>query len=180
MKRLYHLTDEVIVNKIYVIRTLKVMIDKDLAELYGVETRILNQTVRRNLKRFPEDFMFQLTQQEFSNWKSQIVITKSEKMGLRKPPLAFTEQGVAMLSSVLNSDRAIAVNIQIIRVFSRMRQMLEIHKEILKKLESLEMKDIEQDEKIAVIFEYLRQLEQARDEEARFRERKRIGFRTED
>ena len=174
------MTDEVIVNKIYVIRTLKVMIDKDLAELYGVETRILNQTVRRNLKRFPEDFMFQLTQQEFSNWKSQIVITKSEKMGLRKPPLAFTEQGVAMLSSVLNSDRAIAVNIQIIRVFSRMRQMLEIHKEILKKLESLEMKDIEQDEKIAVIFEYLRQLEQARDEEARFRERKRIGFRTED
>ena len=180
MKRLYHLTDEVIVNKIYVIRTLKVMIDKDLAELYGVETRILNQAVRRNLKRFPEDFMFQMTQQEFSEWKSHIVITKSEKMGLRKPPLVFTEQGVAMLSSVLNSDRAISVNIQIIRVFSRMRQILETHKEILKKLESLEMKDIEQDEKIAVIFEYLRQLEQVRDEETRFRERKRIGFRTED
>jgi hypothetical protein len=180
MKRLNHLTDEVIVNKIYVIRTLKVMIDKDLAELYGVETRILNQAVRRNLKRFPEDFMFQMTQQEFSDWKSQIVITKSEKMGLRKPPLVFTEQGVAMLSSVLNSDRAISVNIQIIRVFSRMRQMLETHKEILKKLESLEMKDIEQDENITVIFEYLRQLEQVRKEEIRFRERRRIGFKTED
>jgi vacuolar-type H+-ATPase subunit I/STV1 len=94
--------------------------------------------------------------------------------------MVFTEQGVAMLSSVLNSDRAISVNIQIIRVFSRMRQMLETHKEILKKLESLEMKDIEQDEKITVIFEYLRQLEQVRDEETRFRERRRIGFRTED
>jgi hypothetical protein len=180
MKRLNHLTDEVIVNKIYVIRTLKVMIDKDLAELYGVETRILNQAVRRNLKRFPEDFMFQMTQQEFSDWKSQIVITKSEKMGLRKPPLVFTEQGVAMLSGVLNSDRAISVNIQIIRVFSRMRQMLETHKEIFKKLESLEMKDIEQDEKITVIFEYLRQLEQVRKEETRFTERRRIGFKTED
>jgi hypothetical protein len=108
------------------------------------------------------------------------VITKSEKMGLRKPPLVFTEQGVAMLSSILNSDRAISVNIQIIRVFSRMRQMLEAHKEILKKLESLEMKDIEQDEKITLIFEYLRQLEQTQEEELRFRERRRIGFKTEE
>jgi hypothetical protein len=156
------------------------MIDKDLAELYGVETRILNQAVRRNIKRFPEDFMFQMTPKEFADWKSQIVITKSEKMGLRKPPLVFTEQGVAMLSSILNSDRAISVNIQIIRVFSRMRQMLEAHKEILKKLESLEMKDIEQDEKITLIFEYLRQLEQTQEEELRFRERRRIGFKTEE
>ncbi|HUW91645.1 MAG TPA: ORF6N domain-containing protein [Bacteroidales bacterium] len=178
MKKLNHLNDEVIINKIYVIRTLKVMIDKDLAELYGVETRILNQAVRRNLKRFPEDFMFQMTPKEFSDWKSQIVITKSEKMGLRKPPLVFTEQGVAMLSSVLNSDRAISVNIQIIRVFSRMRQILEAHKEILKKLESLEAKDIEQDEKIMLIFEYLKQLEQSKVEESGFKERKRLGFRT--
>ncbi len=101
------LTDETIINKIYIIRGIKVMMDRDLAELYGVETRILNQAVRRNLRRFPEDFMFQLTQKEFQIWKSQIVISKSDKIGLRKLPLAFTEQGVAMLSSILNSDRAI-------------------------------------------------------------------------
>ena len=127
------LSDETIIDKIYIIRGIKVMMDRDLAELYGVETRILNQAVRRNLRRFPEDFMFQLTQKEFQIWKSQIVISKSDKIGLRKLPLAFTEQGVAMLSSILNSDRAIMVNIQIIRVFTRIRKMLESHKEILKK-----------------------------------------------
>ena len=100
-------------------------------------------------------------------------------MGLRKAPLVFTEQGVAMLSSVLNSDRAISVNIQIIRAFSRMRQMLESHKEIIRKLEDLEMKDLEQDEKISIIFEYLRQLEQSREDEAQFKARKRIGFRND-
>lgn len=98
-------------------------------------------------------------------WKSQIVISNSEKMGLRKPPLVFTEQGVAMLSSVLNSERAIMVNIQIMRVFTRMRELLETHKEILKKLEYLERKDIEHDEKIILIFEYLKQLEQIKQEE---------------
>ena len=100
-------------------------------------------------------------------------------MGLRKAPLVFTEQGVAMLSSILNSDRAISVNIQIIRAFSRMRQMLESHKEIIRKLEDLEMKDLEQDEKISIIFEYLRQLEQSREDEAQFKARKRIGFRND-
>lgn len=100
-------------------------------------------------------------------------------MGLRKAPLVFTEQGVAMLSSILNSDRAISVNIQIIRAFSRMRQMLESHKEIIRKLEDLEMKDLEQDEKISIIFEYLRQLEQSREDEAQYKARKRIGFRND-
>ena len=179
MKKVSSLSEESIINKIYVIRGLKVMIDRDLAELYGVEIRVLNQSVRRHRKRFPEDFMFQMTEKEFTDWKSQIEISKSDKMGLRKAPLVFTEQGVAMLSSVLNSDRAISVNIQIIRAFSRMRQMLESHKEIIRKLEDLEMKDLEQDEKISIIFEYLRQLEQSREDEAQFKARKRIGFRND-
>jgi len=98
-------------------------------------------------------------------------------MGLRRPPYVFTEQGVAMLSSVLNSDRAILVNIQIMRVFTKMRALLESHKEILRKLESIEKKDIEQDEKILLIFEYLKHLEQAKQEETLFRERKRIGYK---
>ena len=156
------------------------MIDRDLAELYGVETRVLNQAVRRNKKRFPEDFMFQMTQGELKEWKSQIVISNSEKMGLRKPPLVFTEQGVAMLSSVLNSDTAIAVNIQIIRVFTKMREILETHKEILKKLDKLERKGIERDEKIMLIFEYIKQFEQVKQQELDYKNRKRIGFKTPD
>ena len=171
------LPDEAIVSKIYVIRGKKVMVDRDIAELYDVETRILNQAVRRNEKRFPEDFMFQMSKEEMEDWKSQLVISNSEKMGLRKPPLAFTEQGVAMLSSVLNSDRAIMVNIQIIRVFTKMRKMLETHKEILQKLEQLEKKDIEQDDKIMLIFEYLKQLEKSKKEELDFKNRPRIGFK---
>jgi len=105
------------------------------------------------------------------------VISNSDRMGLRRPPYVFTEQGVAMLSSVLNSDRAILVNIQIMRVFTKMRALLESHKEILRKLESLEKKDIEQEDKILLIFEYLKQLEQAKQEETIFRERKRIGYK---
>jgi hypothetical protein len=180
MKELQIVPDETIINKIFIIRDHKVMIDRDLAELYGVDTRTLNQSVKRNLKRFPEDFMFQMTPEELKNWKSQIVISNSEKMGLRKPPFVFTEQGVAMLSSVLNSDRAISVNIQIIRVFTKMRTLLESHKEILKKLDTLERKDIEQDNNISLIFEYLKQLEQSKQEETAFKERRRIGFKTKE
>jgi cell shape-determining protein MreC len=178
MKEIQILPDETIINKIYIIREKKVMIDRDLAELYGVDTRVLNQSVKRNLKRFPDDFMFQMTKEELENWKSQIVISNSDKMGIRKPPLVFTEQGVAMLSSVLNSERAISVNIQIIRVFTRMRTMIESHKEILKKLEMLEKKDIELDEKVTLIFEYLKELEQSKQEETDVKQRKRIGFKT--
>ena len=156
------LPDEAIINKIYVMHGKKTMVDRDLAELYGVETRVLNQAVKRNEKRFPEDFMFQMTAEEMQYWKSQIVISNIEKMGLRKPPFAFTEQGVAMLSSVLNSERAIMVNIAIIRVFTKMRELVETHKEILEKLENIEKKDIEQDEKIMLIFEYLKQLEKVK------------------
>ena len=177
MKKDSLLPDELIINKIILLRDQKVLIDRDLAELYGVETRTLNQAVKRNIKRFPDDFMFQMTKEEFEFWKSQIVISNSDRMGLRKPPFVFTEQGVAMLSSVLNSDSAILVNIQIMRVFTKMRALIDSHKEILRKLESIEKKDIEQDEKILLIFEYLKQLEQAKQEETIIKERKRIGFK---
>jgi hypothetical protein len=168
--------EEVIMSKIYIIRGVKVMLDRDLAKLYEVETRVLNQAVRRNEKRFPGDFMFQMSKEEMNAWKSQIVISNIEKMGLRKLPLAFTEQGVAMLSSVLNSDRAIIVNIQIIRVFTKIRQLIETHSEILRKLDQIEKKDIEQDQHIMLIFKYLHQLEQSRQQQDDLANRKRIGF----
>lgn len=169
--------EERIRSNIYVIRGKKVMIDRDLADLYGIETRTLNQAVRRNIKRFPEDFMFQMTAEELKDWKSQIVISNSEKMGLRRPPLVFTEQGVAMLSSVLNSDIAIMVNIQIIRVFTKMREILETNKEILEKLNELEKKGIERDEKIMLIFEYIKQFEEVKRRQLEQKERKLIGYK---
>jgi hypothetical protein len=177
MKKESLLPAELIINKIILLRDQKVLIDRDLAELYGVDTRTLNQAVKRNLKRFPEDFMFQMTKEEFEIWRSQVVTSNNDKMGLRRPPYVFTEQGVAMLSSVLNSDRAILVNIQIMRVFTKMRALLDSHKEILRKLESIEKKDIDQDEQILLIFEYLKQLEQEKYEETPFKERKRIGYK---
>jgi hypothetical protein len=177
MKKHSLLPDELIINKIILIRDQKVLVDRDLADLYGVETRVLNQAVKRNIKRFPDDFMFQMTSEEMNIWKSQIVISDNDRMGLRKPPFVFTEQGVAMLSSVLNSDTAILVNIQIMRVFTKLRRLLDSHKEILRKLESIEKKDIEQDEKILLIFEYLKQLEQIKQNETLLKERKKIGFK---
>jgi len=164
--------EEVVVNKIYLIRDKKVMIDRDLAHLYGVETRVLNQSVKRNHARFPADFMFRMSLREFDDWKSQIVISNNERMGLRKPPIVFTEQGVAMLSSVLNSDRAIKVNIQIIRIFTKMRQMLMTHKDLLLKMNELESKISNHDKSIAQIFTYLKQLIQEESEP-----RTKIGFK---
>ena len=171
------LPDEIILNQIYLIREKKVMIDKDLANLYGVETRVLNQAVRRNIKRFPDDFMFVLTEEEFNDWKSQIVISSNMKRGLRKPPLVFTEHGVAMLSSILNSNRAIQVNIRIIRVFTKMRELAQSHKEILHQLEELQKKEIEQDEKILMIFRYLKKLEEEKKSMNPQKRQTRIGFR---
>ena len=115
---------DVIRNKIYEIRGQKVMLDRDLAEMYGVETRTLNQAVKRNIERFPRDFMFQLTDKETRDWKSQIVISNSIKMGVRRNPYAFTELGVAMLSSVLNSKVAIQINMNIMRAFVAIRQTI--------------------------------------------------------
>lgn len=167
--------DEQIANKIFLVRGKKVILDRDLAELYDVETRRLNEQVKRNIDRFPSDFMFQLTGKELENLKSQFAT--SSWGGRRKLPFAFTEQGVAMLSGVLYSKRAIKVNIQIMRIFTRMRKMLETHEAILKKLDELERKDIEHDKKILLIFEFLKQLEQAKQKELEHRNRKRVGFK---
>ena len=168
--------EESISSLIYIIRGEKVMLDFDLAYLYGIETKRLKEQVKRNISRFPDDFMFQLTDEEFRNLRSQIAT--SSWGGSRYRPKVFTEQGVAMLSSILNSERAISVNIQIIRVFTRMRRMIESHKDILNKLEMLEKKDIELDEKVALIFEYLKKLEQTKQEDTDLKQRKRIGFKT--
>ena len=172
------LPDEVIVSKIYLIRGKKVLLDRDLAELYKVETKQLKRAVRRNIERFPDDFMFELSKEELENWRYQFGTSNIEKFGLRVTPFAFTEYGLLMLASVLNSERAIQINIQIVRIFSRMRTMIESNKDILKKLEMLEKKDIELDEKVTLIFEYLKELEQTKKEETDFSKRKRIGFKT--
>ena len=157
---------ELIASKIYLIRGIKVMLDRDLAELYEVETRVLNQAVKRNIKRFPKDFMFQLTKDEFEILKSQIVTSRWG--GVRKLPLAFTEQGIAMLSGILHSDRAIHVNIQIIRVFVKFRQLLYDNEELRKEL--LEFKQIT-DERFQIVFEALDKLLQIEE-----KPKKKIGF----
>lgn len=171
------LPDEVIMSKIYLIRGTKVILDRDLAELYKVDTKQLKRTVRRNIDRFPDDFMFELSKDELANWRYQFGTSNSAKMGLRIAPFAFTEYGLIMLASVLNSERAIQINIQIVRIFSRLRKMIESHAAILSKLEQLEKKDLELDEKVSLIFEYLKQLQQAKKEETDFKQRKRIGFK---
>jgi hypothetical protein len=126
-------------EKIYFIRGEKVMVDRDLAMLYGVQTMRLNEAVKRNIMRFPEDFMFRLNPDEMKDWISQFAISNSSiKQSLRKPPLVFTEQGIAMLSSVLNSPRAIQINIQIIRIFTKLRRMIDAYKELREKVEEME------------------------------------------
>lgn len=148
--------ENVIVEKIYVIRGIKVMLDKDLAEMYAVEVKRLNEGVKRNPKRFPEDFMFQLSIVEWQNLKSQIAT--SSWGGVRKLPYVFTEQGVAMLSSVLNSETAIQVNIQIIRVFTKMKQLLLDNKDLSLKIEKIEQHLVKHDKEINTIFQYLKKL----------------------
>ncbi len=170
--------DEVVMSKIYLIRGMKVMLDKDLAELYGVETRTLKQQVKRNIERFPKDFMFQMTKEELKNWRSQFVISNSDKIGLRYAPFCFTEHGVLMLASVLNSERAIQINIQIVRIFTKLKGMLRIHKDILDKLNNFEEKLADHDDKIMLIFEYIKQLEQTKQEEPDFKNRKKIGYKS--
>jgi len=147
------------------------MLDSDLAALYGVETKQLKRQVRRNIERFPEDFMFELNEEELENLRSQL--GTSSWGGLRYAPMAFTEQGVAMLSSVLASKKAISVNIQVIRVFSRMRQLLITSKDILLKLEQIERKTTKHDDDFKIIFTYLKELLQPPDAEPV----RKIGFR---
>ncbi len=143
-------------NKIYIIRGLKVILDSDLAELYDVETKTLNRSVKRNLKRFPSDFMFQLNNQELINLKYQF--GTSSWGGARKLSFAFTEQGVAMLSGILNSDRAIQVNIQIMRIFVKIRQMLADNTELRVEIEQIKNKIRDQDANIEIVFKHIDEL----------------------
>jgi hypothetical protein len=164
--------DEVLISKILLIREKKVMIDRDLADLYKVSTKRLNEQVKRNIKRFPEDFMFQLTEEE----KTEVVAICDHLKSLKYSsnlPYAFTEHGAVMLASVLNNDRAIRVNIQIIRVFNQMRKALLNYKDILLKLEQLERQTIQNTGDIQVVFNYIKQLIMQPEQQ----NRKRIGFR---
>ncbi len=145
---------EVIEQKILLIKGQKVMLDSDLAALYGVTTKRLNEQVRRNLKRFPADFMYQLSREEFESLKSHFA-TSSSWGGRRTRPFVFTEQGISMLSSILNSDRAIEVNIQIMRTFVKLREIMLSHKDLTKKLNELEKK---YDGQFQIVFEAIRQL----------------------
>lgn len=164
-KNLITIPSERIINRIFLIRGKKVMLDKDLAELYEVETKVLNQAVKRNLNRFPVDFMFQLNKQESDTWKAQFMVpslrsqigTLESGRGQHRKylPYVFTEQGVAMLSSVLNSSRAIQVNIQIIRTFTKLRELLLTNKELREKVENMEKK---YDKKLKEVFDILKSL----------------------
>ena len=149
------ITAERIERTIYSIRGERVMLDRDLAALYGVETKVLKQAVRRNIDRFPPDFMFVLNSIEFKNWRSQFVTSKEDRMGLRYPPMAFTEHGILMLSSILNSKRAVQVNIQIMRAFVRLRQMLASNAELSRRLDEVEKK---YDRQFKVVFDAIRSL----------------------
>jgi len=169
--------DELIMNNIYLLRGQKVMLDHDLAKLYQVETKQLKRQVKRNISRFPDDFMFEITKEEFEILRSQFGTSnlqagKTGWGGSRYLPMAFTEQGVAMISSVLNSETAIRVNIQIIRVFTKMRELLLSNKEILLQLEKAEKKLSKHDKDIILIFQYLKKLLSPQTGK-----RERIGFR---
>lgn len=172
MNSIIEIPNERIANRIFLIRGKKVMFDKDLAELYGVETRTLNQAVKRNIERFPSDFMFQLDQEETKIWqsvysRSQIVILNQGR-NIKYPPFVFTEQGVAMLSSVLNSKTAIDVNIQIIRTFTKLREILSDNKKLSEKIEKMEMK---YDGQIVKIFDAIKLLVKEKE-----KPKNRIGF----
>ncbi|NOQ74906.1 MAG: ORF6N domain-containing protein [Crocinitomix sp.] len=166
--------EEIITNKIYLIRGLKVMIDRDLAELYQVETKYLKRQTKRNITRFPDDFMFELTKEEHETLRSQFGTLKQGGHS-KYPPYVFTEQGISMLSSVLNSDIAINVNIQIIRLFTKMREVLISHKDILLELEDMKKNISTQDERIDMVFDYLTKFITQEEEKEPIR---KVGFKT--
>lgn len=164
--------DEIVLSKILLIRKVKVMLDTDLAELYGIPTKRLNEQVRRNIKRFPNDFMFQLTPKE----KMEVVANCDHLQKLKfspNLPLAFTEHGAVMLASVINSERAIEVNVRIVRLFIKMREVLLTEKDLLIKFEQMEKQLGEQDQKISILFDYLKQFVNVQE-----KPRIQIGFKT--
>lgn len=163
----------VIINKIYEIRGQRVMLDSDLAELYGVETRILNQALKRNTDRFPSDFMFQISEQEWEALRSQIVISKPGRGGRQYLPNVFTEHGILMLSSVLNNPIAIQVNIQLVRIFTRLRRVIGENHELKLEIEEIKNKLSNQSKGIALVFNYLDELVERKEKPE---SRKRIGY----
>ena len=165
---------ERIESSILFVRGNRVILDRDLARFYGIKTKVLKQSVRRNRRRFPEDFMFELNIEEFNNWRSQFVTFKSDRMGWRHSPMAFTEQGVAMLSSILHSDRAIEINIAIMRAFVKLRRMLETNAQLAQKLMEMERK---YDSQFRVVFEAIRQLMAPTGSEP---PRRQIGFKVKE
>jgi hypothetical protein len=177
---------ELVARRIHVIRGQRVMLDSDLAELYQVLTKRLNEAVKRNSNRFPEDFMFQLTQEELENWRSQIAISNpGAKMGLRRPPYAFTELGVAMLSSVLNSDRAVQMNIVIMRTFVKLREVLASHKALAQKIEQLAATTKDHAALFEIVIQDIQSLDKKFTKEIRSlknprRRKPRIGFHVPD
>ena len=158
MNKIIQIPDEVIINKIYLIRDKKVMIDRDLAELFGVETKRLKEAVRRNMNRFPSDFMFEMNAREMDQWRRGQLLDSEDKQGLRHPPYCFTEPGVTMLACILNSDIAVEMNIRIIRVFTGMRELLLTNKDILLKIKELEEEVMSNSSDIKVLFEAMKQL----------------------
>jgi phage regulator Rha-like protein len=172
MSNQFIIPDETVINKIYLFRGTNVMLDSDLADLYGVETRVLNQQIKRNIHRFPNDFMFQLNPQEFDHLKSQILSVNWG--GRRKLPFVFTEHGVLMLSSILNSEKAITINIQIVRIFTKMREMILTHKDILRELSQLRNDSKNQEDRIDVIYNYLMEFVNQQKEPEK---RNKIGFK---
>ena len=171
-KRIVSVSDELVINKIHYIRGQKVMLDRDLAELYGVEPRRLREQVKRNEDRLPTNFMFQLNEDEVDTMVSQNAIPSRQHLG-GYLPYAFTEHGVLMLANILRSKTAIQVSIRIIEIFVKMREMLSTHKDILLKLEQLEKRTSGHDEDIQLVFAYLKKLLPTPDQV----DRKRIGFR---
>lgn len=172
------LQEAIIASRIITLRNEKVILDVHLAELYEVETRALKQSVRRNIDRFPSDFMYELTDIEIDYLVSQNVIPSKGHLG-GAIPFAFTENGVAMLSSILKSKKAIGINISIIRTFTILRKMMYSHKEILAEMEMVRGRLSDHDNKFLIIFEYLKQFEQSKQQELQQANRKRIGFKTD-
>ncbi len=175
MNEINVISSDWIQKRIYLIRNQKVMLDSDLAELYGIETKNLNRAVSRNIDRFPDDFMFRITDEEWNSLRFHFGTSKITRGGRRYLPYVFTEQGVAMLSSVLASKRAIQVNIQIMRVFVKVREILSTHKELSQKLKEIERKVGSHDEQITAIFEAINQLIAQPEKPKR-----RIGFGVEE
>ncbi len=171
--------DEVVVNKIYILRGEKIMLDRDLAMLYDVKSIRLREQVKRNIERFPEKFMFPLTEDEVDLMVSQNAIPSKQVLG-GSFPYAFTEHGVLMLANVLKSGRAIEVSIKIIEIFVKMREILLTHKDILLKLEKIEQKLLSNDEDISVLFNYIKKLLKSEDQRNTQVSRKKIGYKTEE